>query len=145
MDIIEFKEDIPTFYVEAEGFPSGVKEAHDKLHSLLSGDEDRPYYGISHNTEDRGIVYCAAAREMFPGEAQSLGCKGFLVAKGSYLAETLHHWRKEEGIIALTFQKLLHHPSIDPNGYCLEIYHPTGYVQCMVKLDDELLKIKSRI
>ncbi|OQP64254.1 hypothetical protein A3860_19955 [Niastella vici] len=128
------EKDLKVLYVEAVSFPEGVGEAFQKLHSLLSDASKRVQYGISYPNENRQIVYKAGVEESFPGEGAQLGCKLFIVRKGTYASEWLSDWKKDESIIGRTFQKLLQHPDLDPKGYCLEIYQNEKDVRCLVPL-----------
>jgi hypothetical protein len=126
--------DIMVFYVTATSFPEGVGGAYKKLLSLLPAGSQRTQYGISHPNEKGQIIYKAAVEESFPGEGEQLGCKTFLIKKGTYANELLTDWKKDESMIGKTFQKLLAHPDLDKNGYCLEIYQNEKDVRCLVPL-----------
>jgi len=126
--------DIRLFYVTATSFPEGVGGAFKKLHSLLPAGGQRTQYGISHPDQNSHIIYMAAVEETFRGEGEQLGCKTFLVKKGTYASELLIDWKKDETIIGKTFQKLLKHPELDKKGYCLEIYLNDKDVRCLVPL-----------
>ncbi len=134
MEIQNLKDDIRVFYIKADSFPSGVGEAHKKLHSLIDKNGERKIYGISHQSSTGEIIYKAAAEETYPGEAVKLGCDVFVIRKGDYICETLRNWRNDEGMIGSTFRKLLADPRIDMNGYCLEDYLNDTDMICMVKL-----------
>ena len=128
------KDDIEVFYVTAQSFPNGILEAHQKLHSLLPSTIGRKFYGISYPDEKRTIIYKAAVEESYPGEAEKYGCKTFIISKGEYISILLIDWMKDETIVARTFQKLLAHPKIDKEGFCLEVYLGEKDMRCMVKL-----------
>jgi predicted transcriptional regulator YdeE len=128
------EKDIKLFYVPATSFPAGVGGAYKKLLSLLPAGSQRTQYGISYPNEKGQIIYMAAVEESFPGEGEQLGCKTFLIKKGTYASELLIDWKKDESIIGKTFQKLLKHPDLDKNGYCLEIYPNEKDVRCLVPL-----------
>lgn len=130
------EKDLTVFYVEATSFPESVGDAYMKLHSLLPAGNNRTNYGISHMNEKGQIVYKAAIEESFPGEGAQLGCKTLIIRKGTYASELLIDWKKDEMIIGRTFQKLLQHPRLDKNGYCLEIYQNGKDVLCLVPLVD---------
>jgi hypothetical protein len=131
-------EDIKVMYVTASSFPEGVEAAHQTLHSLLSGDDKRGYFGISRPEANHGIIYKAAAEELKPGEAETLGLETFVIKKGIYASELITDFMSDIPSIGRTFQKLLAQPGLDPNGYCLEIYIKNKDVRCLVGLKNKL-------
>lgn len=126
--------DIKVFYVTATSFPEGVGGAFQKLLSFLPKPNERPLYAISSRNEKGIIIYKAAVEESFPGEGKQNGCETFVIKKGEYWSELLLDWRKDESIVGRTFQKLLTHPNLDKNGYCLEIYPNEKDIRCLVPL-----------
>lgn len=134
VEIQNLKDDIKVFYIQAESFPWGVKAAHEKLHSLLHPDDKRRFFGISFQNQNGDIVYRAASEETFPGETEKYGLDTFTIRKGDYICETLIDWCSEERLVEKTFRKLLSHPRLDRNGYCLEEYLNDKDMLCMVKL-----------
>jgi hypothetical protein len=126
--------DIKVFYATATSFPEGVGGAFQKLLSFLPKPNERILYAISFPNERGQIIYKAAVEESFPGEGEQNGCETFLIKKGEYWSELLPDWRKDESIVGETFQKLLKHPDLDKNGYCLEIYLNEKDVRCLVPL-----------
>jgi hypothetical protein len=134
MENFYIDKDIKVFYVTATSFPSGVGAAFQKLLSFLPKPNDRILYGISFPNEKGEIIYKAAVEESYPGEGEQNGCEIFLVKKGEYWSELLIDWRRDESIVGKTFQKLLKHPGLDKNGYCLEIYPNEKDIRCLVPL-----------
>ena len=126
--------DIKVFYVTATSFPEGVGGAFQKLLSFLPKPNERVLYGISSPNEKGKIIYKAAVEESFQGEGEQNGCETYVIKKGEYLSELLLDWRKDESIIGRTFQRLLKHPDLNKNGYCLEIYSNEKDVRCLVPL-----------
>ncbi len=139
MEIFSIEQDIPVITVKAASFPDGIMAAWEKLHSLLTPDIQRKFYGISRPdpSANGGIVYLAAAAESFAGEAASLGAEMFSIQKGNYLSETISDWKTNVALIGSCFQRLIKDPRVDPQGYCLEIYHGDADVHCMVLLKQE--------
>ena len=129
------KDNIKVFYVTAKSFPNGVMAAYQKLHSLLPSTKDRKFYGISYPGENGTIIYKAAVEESQPGEAEKYGCDTFTIPKGEYISELLTDWKKDETIIGKTFKKLIAHPKIDKNGFCLEMYLNDKDMRCLVSLE----------
>lgn len=126
--------DIQVFYVQADGFPDGIKPAFDKLHSLVKTTSDRKFLGISYPEKPGKIIYCAAVEENFPGEGKALGCESLTVRKGEYISIYIRDFMKDIPAIGKAFGQLLKYPEIDPKGYCLEIYEGMANVRCMVPL-----------
>lgn len=135
MENYTLNRDIKVLYVEAESFPGGIMDAFKELESKDPSIPKRTFYGISWMGEDGKIIYKAAVKEEFEGEAEKLGCKTFTIKKGKYLAETVENFSKNMDL-SKTFQNLLSSPDLDPYSYCLEIYNPNDTVQCLVKLRD---------
>ena len=127
--------DIKTFYVAADSFPAGVLQAHQTLHALLPTTESRKFYGISFPGKDGAIIYRAAVEESFAGEAGQLHCETFIIRKGKYCSSIIKDFMTDVTLVAKTFQQLLAHPDLDPNGYCLEIYPNEKDMICLVKLN----------
>lgn len=126
--------DIPVVYFEASSFPNGVGAAHKQLREKLSGPEKRRFFGISWPNEKYEIIYKAAAEQLHPGEAATLGLKTFMIRKGKYTSEVLKDWPKQEGRIGEVFRILLNHPDIAKDGYCLEEYLNDTDIRLMVTL-----------
>lgn len=136
MEKIKWKNSIPLLCVKADRFPEGIKNAFDQLEAVIPRRRDQTLYGISYGTENGQIIYYAAAVENYPGEAESLGLKKFILRSGFYLSVGISNWRSSEARIPLLFSEMLNHPEIDPDGYCLEVYPNLDDLQCLVKLKD---------
>lgn len=127
--------DIKVFYVQAKSFPEGIEEAYKTILGLVPSGNGRILYGISHPVKNKGIVYKAAIEEAYDEEAKKYNCETFVIKKGNYISETIVNWNNDKEIVQRTFEKLLSHPEIDKNGYCLEIY-PDGHdMICLVPLN----------
>lgn len=130
----KIEKDIKVFYIEAKSFPMGIKDAFDNLYSLLSGDKQRNFYGISSPQHNKGIIYKACAEQLKEDEAEMLGLKLMVIPKGVYYCVELSNFRMNPMIISETFETILSQPNIDPAGFCLEIYgQDTEVVKCLVK------------
>jgi len=129
-------ENISVISVTASSFPAGVIDAYEKLHSLIPNADERNYFGFSHPNKIGEIVYKACADEIEPGEDQRLGLDSFEIQAGTYAYIDIKDHMKDESGINNAFKKLLTHPKLDPNGYCLEWYinFTDGDVRCMVPL-----------
>jgi predicted transcriptional regulator YdeE len=127
--------DITLMYVKASSFPDGVMAAHQQLHASIPLNTERKYYGISYPDQSGDIIYKAAAEEMHAGEAAQKGLETFIVKKGAYASIIVPDYMNENSAIGEAFQKLLKHPQLDPQGFCLEWYLSKTDVQCMVPLN----------
>jgi hypothetical protein len=130
------EKDIPIFYVTAASFPDGILDAYDKLHVHFPFSSERNFYGLSRPENGLGPVYKAAAEIKATDELQKSKFDSMVIPKGNYIAETVHNFKKDVLLIGRTFNKLLQHPNLDPQGYCVEWYHPNDKdVICMVRLE----------
>ena len=143
MEVIALDNDIRVFFVTAKSFPNGIAEAHEMLTKLVPVSKQRKFFGISRPEGSAGIIYRAAAEEISKGEAQKLNCDTLVLKKGSYISLTIEDYTRDVHAIEGAFKKLLAHPGIDPQGYCVEWYLPSGAtpleakdVMCMVRLDN---------
>jgi hypothetical protein len=136
MERFNLPQDIKVFCVPASSFPEGVLEAHQKLHSLVPYSEYRQFFGISHGNPDGNITYKAAAQEMAPHEAEKLGLEPFVIKKGIYTSKIIHNYMDNIPAIGETFQEMIQHPRMDPEGVCVEWYIGDKDVRCMVRLFD---------
>ena len=125
---------INVFCISAKSFPNGILEAHQTLHLLVPFVKERRFFGISHPNKGT-IVYKAVAEEMHWGEAEKLGCEPFTIKNGHYISTVIANFMKDIPSIGRAFQKLLSHPDIDPNGFCVEWYFNDLDLRCMVRLD----------
>ncbi len=134
MEIFELKEGIKVHYIKSKAFPDGVKESHDKIHSLVPYSHDRNYFGISYMQQDGSIIYKAAAEELIKGELSKHNLNDFLIEKGNYISIMIYNFIDNLPEFLPTFQTLMAHPNIDPKGACIEWYLKDKDCRCMVKL-----------
>ncbi|WP_421942553.1 transcriptional regulator [Pedobacter sp.] len=127
--------DLQMMYIDAASFPNGVEAAHKKLHALVAFDDKRRYFGYS-RPENGIITYKAGAEELNTGEGKILGLNTLLIKKGKFASKLVINFMADVSAIGSTFQELLKHPDLDPNGYCLEIYQNTNDVICLARLKD---------
>ncbi len=134
METYMLEEDLTVFYVEAGSFPEGVGTAFYSLMKKLPYTEGRTFFGISYMDKSRKIIYKAAVREAYNGEAKEYKRKTFIIKRGIYRIETITDWKGKESRIGEAFSRLLKDPELDPSGACVEWY--TGDdVMCMVRLN----------
>lgn len=136
METINIHADIKVLYITAASFPDGIMAAQQELHARVPFSTERKYYGISRPEGEQGIVYRAAAEELYPGEAENAGMNTLVLKKGRYISLTIHDYMKDLPGIGKAFGELLAQPGLDPQGYCVEWYLSQKEVQCMVRLED---------
>jgi predicted transcriptional regulator YdeE len=131
------EKDIKVFYIKATSFPQGIEEAMQKLQSLFSFTKERQIFGLSRPENNEGIIYLAAAEELYDGEAENMQCNTLIIPKGRYIAIEIIDFRKDLMNIGRAFQQLLKAPNLDPQGYCVEWYaNDKEAVTCMIRLDE---------
>ena len=134
MEKIIRKDDLTLLCERAASFPDGILEAHQKLHARIPFSEERAYFGVS-RPENGSIVYRAAAQELNSGEAEKYDCETLVLKKGEYICVEINDYKNNLQHIESTFQKLLEHPEIDPEGYCVEEYlADEKTLRCSVRL-----------
>ncbi len=134
METFTIDRDIPLVRVAATTFPEGVLAAHQQLHQQFSPDSIHQYYGISQGGPGGAILYWAAV-ELVPGEdTQKPGVELFVLRQGRYAGVDIEGYMQNPAVIGQCFERLLQHPGVDPEGYCLEWYINRDLVRCMVKL-----------
>lgn len=134
MEQIIIENEIPVFRVKASSFPTGIRSAHEKIHTLFPPNGSRKYYGISHGAEKGRIDYWAAVSRK-PGESgQQDVTDNFVIRKGRYISIYITNWMLKETSVAEAFHELLQHEGIDPKGYCLEEYPNETDIRCSVPL-----------
>jgi len=135
MEHFTLEQDIKVFYVTAKSFPEGIMEAHEKLYSMVPfANNGRRYFGVSRPENNTGIVYRAAAEELFQNEAEQHDCETLVIRKGKYLSITVHNYTKDVSQIGKAFQQILFQTGLDPEGYCVEWYLNDKDVKCMIRL-----------
>jgi len=137
MKTITLETDINVFYVTANTFPEGIGEAFEKLHSSFPFSRERRIFGLSRPENNDGIVYRAAAEEMYEGEAEKLQCNRLILPKGKYIALDVIDFRKDLMSIDRAFKQLLQQPNLDTQGYCVEQNaSDSEAITCMIRLDE---------
>jgi predicted transcriptional regulator YdeE len=136
MKTYHLDQNVNVLCVKAKSFPEGIKEAFDTLQKLLPDSEGRVFYGISHGAPNGGIVYKAAVKESFEGEAEKYGCEALVIPQGDYLVETIMDWHQHIPSIGQTFSRLLADPRMDQNFPCVEWYKSNQELLCMVKINN---------
>jgi hypothetical protein len=130
-----FEKEILVRCVKADVFPDGIEAAQAELHNITEPNSARRYFGISWGSPE-GIKYYAAA-EILPGEGHTQNDQIITLRKGPYASQLVKNYMENVDSLGKTFNVLLHHPDLDPNGYCLEYYLNLEDVQCMVLISEK--------
>jgi hypothetical protein len=136
METYIIEKDLYCHCIKATSFPEGVLAAHQLLQSLFAFDGKRKFYGISRPEGTGEIAYWAAVEKTDDDNLQDNRPETFVILKGQYSGIDIKNFRSDIQAIGRTFQQLLVHPELDPNGYCLEWYYNMNDVRCMVRLKD---------
>lgn len=94
----------------------------------------RRCFGLSRPEAGRGIVYHAAAEQLYPDESVRFALSTLSPKKGAYVTKTLYDFYRNPSAISVAFNQLLAYPGIDPQGYCVESYTTVKDVRCKVRL-----------
>ncbi len=138
MDEHIFSEEIRVFGTRVKTFPAGIREAFDSL-IRITGDASRArnYYGISEFKE--GVMhYYAAAEEKLSGEAKKYNCEELKIESGSYLAISMHDWRKNLNCIKGLFSELLQDTRADKTKPAIEWYKDENEMLCLIKTVNQI-------
>ena len=136
MEKFIIEKDIETVFLMAPQFPMDVPATYEKLYALLPDKPERRFFGISH-PDKTGVIQYKAAAEILPGDENfSPELKRFTILKGLFAAKYIVNHFADANSIGNTFQELLRHPQLDPQGYCLELYknYTDVDVHCMVRI-----------
>lgn len=126
-------ENIVVICYEATSFPEGISDSHTKLFSFFADAHKRKRFGIS-RPENGKIKYMAAIEQLVPFECMSLNLQTFEIVKGKYISLLVKDFHSNLYSIDAAFKKLITHPGIDPNGYCLEWYLNENDVLCLIPI-----------
>ena len=137
METDKIEKDIHCHSIKASSFPEGVLAAHQLIHSLFAFDGKRRFYGISRPEGKDTISYWAAVEKQDDDNALDERLEEFVILKGQYSGTDIKNFRSDIPAIGRTFQQLLTHPGLDPDGFCLEWYYNMNDVRCIVRLKDK--------
>jgi hypothetical protein len=133
MELTKLKNDLDLFGLQVTTFPTGIKEAFDKIISLVPDGMQRSHYGISYMEGDK-IIYHATCSEKYEGEADKLNCRKYKIEKGDYLAIQITGWMKRIESIKDAFHELMQDNRIDLTKPCVEWYNSDEEMTCMMKV-----------
>ena len=132
------KDEVKILRKQVTTFPLGIGEMFDSLEQMLPDGKTRDYYGISHLEGDK-IVYFAAAKEKFDGEADKYHCDRGVISSGEYLIVPIRDWRNHLESIKDVFHKMMQDNRIDPAQPCVEWYKSWEEMWCMIKVSPALM------
>jgi len=122
MDLIKIKSDIQVMFITAGKFPNDVPETYSQLEQIISDKTERRYFGYSQPNKDGVIVYKACAEILNSNEPGEYNIETMTIKAGNYASIYIINHFEDGNNIPNAFEKLLKHPQLDPNGFCLEIY-----------------------
>lgn len=134
MEKYNLENDIKVFGFEVKTFPEAIGEAFESLAQMIEQGFDRSYYGISNISDDKSIIYKAAAEEKFEGEAEKYGYERYIIEKGKYAMKTLKAWHGKTDSIKDIFHEIMMDTRIDKSSYCIEWYKDDNEMLCMIKI-----------
>lgn len=136
MEIYKIEKDIEVVYLPSPDFPNNVPATYKKLYSLLPEHPNRRYFGISHPDKTGVIQYKACAEILDSESISNEELQKFTIAKGDFASSYIVNHFQDGNSIGDAFKKLLKHPKLDPQGYCLEVYknYTDLDVHCMVRI-----------
>lgn len=136
MENYRIDQDIEVVFLRADKFPDDVPDTYKKLNALLPNNPIRRYFGISQPDKTGAIQYKASA-EILPSEnISNPKLEKYKITKGNFVSLYIVNHFNDSKSIGDAFEKLLQHPKLDPNGYCLEVYknYSDVDVHCMVRI-----------
>lgn len=140
MEQFTLKQDVEVVFLKVHNFPTDVPATYEKLHSLITDNPNRRYFGISHSDKTGKILYKAAAEILPSDNFTNNELEKCIIVKGNFAAKYIVNHFKDSKCIGDTFRELLRDPKLDPKGYCLEVYknYTDLDVYCMVRLKDKI-------
>ncbi len=136
MELITLKTDITVMFIQVKNFPDEVPEAYSHLEKIISIKRNRRYFGYSQPNKNGVIVYRACAEILDPNEPELYKTETMTIKSGTYASIYIENHMLDADNIPKTFKKLLAHPQLDPNGFCLEIFKNISDpdVNCLVPI-----------
>jgi hypothetical protein len=132
MEKYNWEKDVQLFCFMAKSFPEGIQEAFDTVEKNVPDCDKRDWYGISYMNERGEIVYKAAVNKLSEDEQHEF--ESFTIPKGVYLSKNISNWMKDPTVIGEAFKTLLADPRLDTSFPCVEWYHTSDDVLCLVKI-----------
>jgi predicted transcriptional regulator YdeE len=136
MELLKIKFDIQVMFIKANMFPNDVPDAFKQLEEAISNKTERRYFGYSQPNKDGVIIYKACAEILNEKEPEEYNIETMTIKAGNYASSYIKNHFEDGSNIPRAFEKLLKHPNLDPNGFCLEIYknYTDPDVNCLVPI-----------
>ncbi len=136
MEAYTIQSDLQVMYMTAVQFPDTVPDAYAQLEAKIVDKSARRYFGYSQPNKDGRIIYKACAEILHLDEPFDYQLDTMSIPAGNYISIYIKNHLEDAHSIPGAFKKLLHHPQLDPNGYCLELYknYTDPDVQCLVPI-----------
>jgi predicted transcriptional regulator YdeE len=139
MESYKLNSDIRVMFLKAGKFPDDVPATYTQLESAITNKTERRYFGYSRPNKEGIIVYNACAEILDANEPAEYNLETMTIQAGNYASVSIKDHYNDEKNIPNAFEKLLKHPQLDPNGFCLEIYKnfTDPDVRCLVPVLSE--------
>ena len=134
METITFDQDIPVYCIPASSFPEGVRQAHQKLHSLVPLLHNRKYFGLSWPGRNGKLEYKAAATELAAGELSKHNLEPYTIPAGNYLCVEVQQFMQNIQAIGAAFGQLQAQPNLHPEAMGIEWYYAVNACHCLMRL-----------
>ncbi len=125
--------DVELMVNRADGFPSGIKAAWDRLESKLPSLKGRKFYGLT-VCEGSGLAYFAGVEAVDDQEASSVALPTMMIRGGKYARAKLLDWSNHTDKIGEIFGELMRDFPMDPNGPSVEFYRSQSELHLLVPL-----------
>lgn len=122
MEITNIESAIQVMFVTASSFPNEVPAAYTQLEQTLVNKTERRYFGYSQPNKEGVIIYKACAEILEANEPEAYNLPTMTIKAGNYVSIFIKNHQEDGNNIPNAFEKLLKHPQLDPNGFCLEMY-----------------------
>ncbi len=122
MEKYRIETEIKVMFLQAPKFPLDVPNTYTNLEQKITDKTSRKYFGFSHPNKEGIVQYKACAEILNENEPKDYGLETIIIKSGNYISIFIQNHYQDGENIPNAFGKLLKHPRLDPNGYCLEIY-----------------------
>lgn len=117
----------------ADAFPSGIKDAWDRLEARMTSLKGRRFYGVT-TCEGNELVYYAAVHVDSDDEAAALGLPVLHVKGGKCARVKLMDWPSHVDEIGAIFDELMRNFPMATNAPTLEYYRSQSELHLLVPL-----------
>lgn len=127
--------DLELIVCRASDFPSGIKDAWERLESKLASLKGRRFYGLTF-FEEGHLVYYAGLEPVDDEEIRALGFPTLPLKGGKYARVKLMDWNDHTDEIGPIFDELMEEYKKDPTGPTVEFYRSQTELHLMIPLSD---------